>query len=140
MRARALVFLCLFFGSSQCQSKSQETNGQKDSSSVMFVVSFLITLSLIIFASGQLVVGGSSGWGRSDNLSFVEIFPPTRAPYRAPTPDGNCHFFNRSLIKSTSADKRVISAHTQQLRFTKNHASLCPLVPLYLFSTDSRPK
>ena len=45
-----------------------------------------------------------------------------------------------SFIKSTSADKRLISTHDHQLRFTNNHASLCPLLPLYLFSSDSRPK
>ena len=68
MRAAAIVFLSIFSTLSQCQSKSRETNGQKDSS--YFCLPFL---SLTIFASGQLVVGGYDG---SDRLSSVEIFPP----------------------------------------------------------------
>ena len=72
MRAAALVFLSIFSTLSQCRSKSQETNEQKDSSSMTFAVSFLITLSLTIFASGQLVVGGWIG----RHLSSIEIFPP----------------------------------------------------------------
>ena len=34
----------------------------------------------------------------------------------------------------------IKSTHNHQLSFTNNHASLCPLLSLHLFSTDSRPK
>ena len=71
MRTAVLVFLSIFSTLAQCQSKNQETNEQKDS----FVCCFFphhITLSLTIFASGQLVVGGWIG----RHLSSIEIFPP----------------------------------------------------------------
>ena len=40
MRTAVLVFLSIFSTLCQCQSKSQETNEQKDSSSLLFAVSF----------------------------------------------------------------------------------------------------
>ena len=72
MRTAVLVFLSTFSTLGQCQSKSQATNEQKDS----FVCCFSpqhVTLSLTIFASGQLVVGGYNG--ENGRLSSVEIFP-----------------------------------------------------------------
>ena len=71
MRAFALVFLSIFSVPSKCESKSQKTNEQI---LIYSSSSLLITRSLISFASGQLIVGGSAG--SKSFFSSVEIFPP----------------------------------------------------------------
>ena len=83
MQARALVLLSFFSVQSQCQCKSQKDNRFSSYSLVTVFVSFLAS-SMIIFASGQVLVGGLS---EEDKLSSVEIFPSPPTSRACSVPD-----------------------------------------------------
>ena len=93
MGARALILLSFFSVPSKCQSKSQETERF-----LIFVVCCFfpphVTLSLTIFASGQLVVGGYSG----SHLFSVEIFPPPNDTCSVPSLPGPRSHHSLSLL------------------------------------------
>ena len=59
------------------------------------VICFLIVQT---FASGQLIVGGSFGWGSTEKLSSVEIFPPPNDTCSVPSLPGPRSHHSLSLL------------------------------------------